>query len=95
MSVAPLLAAAPAVDAAHPQWLHVHVRPQGSVMLRTLNAGPEGAELSAMERQLAEGHWVLAFADGGSAQKAVDVVSNAAKEVRAAHSAALAPLLKE
>lgn len=93
LSVAPLLAAAPAVDSAHPQWLHVHVRPQGSVMLRTLNAGPEGAELASMERQLAEGHWVLAFENGATAQQAADAIVEAAKEFRGAHASALQFLL--
>ncbi|KAL4532225.1 hypothetical protein Ndes2437B_g02640 [Nannochloris sp. 'desiccata'] len=74
LSVAPLLAAAPAVDPDHPQWLHVHVRPQRSALLRLLGTGGglSGAELAAMDEQLAEGHWVLAFPDGEAAKKAAE-----------------------
>ncbi len=93
LSVAPLLAAAPAVDTEHPQWLHVHVRPQRSVLLQLLKSGPSGAELAAMDQQLAEGHWVLAFPDGDSAKKAAEIVVESANVLRKVHQKAIEQLL--
>jgi len=97
LSVAPLLAATPAVDSDHPQWLHVHVRPQRSILLRlstTPGGGSSGAELAAMDEHLAEGHWVLAFPDGEAANKAAERVVQGAKVVREVHEKALDPLLE-
>ncbi|KAH7616713.1 hypothetical protein Ndes2526B_g08810 [Nannochloris sp. 'desiccata'] len=94
LSVAPLLAAAPAVDPDHPQWLHVHVRPQRSALLRLLGTGGglSGAELAAMDEQLAEGHWVLAFPDGEAAKKAAERVVQSANALREVHQKALDPM---
>lgn len=36
LSVAPLLGAAASVDASHPRWLHVHVRPPARGLLKTV-----------------------------------------------------------
>ena len=96
LSVAPLLAAAPAVDPDHPQWLHVHVRPQRSALLRLSSPteGQSGAELAAMDAQLTEGHWVLAFPDEEAAKKAAERVTQSAKVLREMHQKALDPLLE-
>lgn len=43
LSVAPLLGAAAAVDAAHPRWLHVHVRPPARGLIKTVRVRPRHA----------------------------------------------------
>ena len=47
-----------------------------------------------LRRQLVDGHWVLAFRDGASAQAACAQVSEHAAALRQHYAAALAPLLK-
>ncbi len=45
LSVAPLLGAAAAVDAAHPRWLHVHVRPPARGLIKTVRVrAPPGPQ---------------------------------------------------
>ena len=94
LSVAPLVAANPKRDERHEMWLHVHVRSPSSLLLRLLSTGPAGAELAAMDRQLPEGHWVLAFPDGAAAQQAERVMSDAADAVRRLIKTALQPFLR-
>ncbi len=43
-------------------------------------------------RQLADGHWVLAFSDGERAQNAATLVAQHAQRVRAWHESLLVPI---
>lgn len=52
LSVAPLLGAAAAVDAAHPRWLHVHVRPPARGLIKTVRVRPCQDEFSVIPRPL-------------------------------------------
>jgi hypothetical protein len=94
LSAAPLMGAAPSVDAATPRWLHVEVRPQLSALLRVLGGAAAGAELSALGRHLASGHWVLSFpAEGAGARAGMEAIEAAERAMRAAHAQLMAPLL--
>ncbi|BDA41766.1 probable protein CLEC16A homolog at N-terminal half [Coccomyxa sp. Obi] len=94
LSVAPLLGAAASVDSGHPRWLHVHVRPPARGLLKTVRGASIGGMGQQLQRQLVDGHWVLAFRDAGSAQQAAQLVSEHASRLRQHYSAFLAPLLK-
>ncbi|KAI8470983.1 MAG: hypothetical protein J3K34DRAFT_520884 [Monoraphidium minutum] len=93
LSVAPLLGADPTQDANVPKWLHVHVRPSVRGLLRVLKAASakKGGLLNSM-RQLADGHWVLAFAEPDKSAAAMLLVQQHAVTLRAAYSRHLAPL---
>ncbi|KAF8073073.1 ema [Scenedesmus sp. PABB004] len=93
LSVAPLLGARPYADAAVPKWLHVHVRPSVRGLTRVIKtaAAKKGGLLAAM-RQLADGHWVLAFSTADKAAGAVALVEQHTAHLRRLYSAALAPL---
>ncbi len=47
-----------------------------------------------LQRQLVDGHWVLAFRDAGSAQQAAQMVAEHASKLRQHYTSLLAPLLK-
>ena len=83
----------PAVDEAHPRWLHIHVRPPVPGLLKVLKASGVGSTLSNLGRQLHDGHWVLSFADGERAAAARDLVDQRQSKLRAAYCDALAPLI--
>ncbi|KAK9825468.1 hypothetical protein WJX81_005951 [Elliptochloris bilobata] len=97
LSVAPLLGAAAAVDAAHPRWLHVHVRPPARGLVKTVRAASAagaGMVAAQLQRQLVDGHWVLSFPDAAAAQAAAVLVQDHAARFQRQLAAALAPLLQ-
>eukprot|EP00775_Hariotina_reticulata_P010403 gene10403-10561_t len=93
LSVAPLLGAHPYTDQGVTKWLHVHVRPSVRGLLRVIKtaAAKKGGLLSAM-RQLADGHWVLAFSAADKAAGAVHLVQQHTARLQALYRDALAPL---
>lgn len=76
------------------KWLHLHVRPSVRGLLRVLRsaAGRKGGLVAAL-RQLADGHWVLAFNDAESSGRAVAVAEGAANKLRTMYMEVLSPLL--
>lgn len=66
-------------------WDHIGCLAQGA------SIGGMGQQL---QRQLVDGHWVLAFRDSGSAQQAAQMVTDHASRLRQHYAALLAPLLK-
>ena len=85
LSSAPLVAAAPAVDATHAQWLHVHVRQPTPTLLKIMmssSSSLSGTDLAEMDRQLAEGHWVLAFNSGEESAQAAERIGRLAESVK-------------
>lgn len=96
LSVAPLLGANPSMDKNVGKWLHVHVRPSVRGLLRVLKvASSKKGGLVTSLRQLADGHWVLAFADADRSSAAKMLVHQHAITLRAAYSRHLAPLTGE
>ena len=93
LSVAPLLGADPVPDAKVSKWLHVHVRPSVRGLLRVLRSAShkKGGFLAAM-RQLADGHWVLAFPDGEKAAAAQNLVQQHGGKLRELYKELLSPL---
>ncbi|GBF91765.1 hypothetical protein Rsub_04069 [Raphidocelis subcapitata] len=93
LSVAPLLGADPAIDRNVGKWLHVHVRPSVRGLLRVLKAAAskKGGLLNSL-RQLADGHWVLAFADAERAAAAKLLVYQHGVTLREAYCRHLEPL---
>jgi hypothetical protein len=47
-----------------------------------------------LQRQLVDGHWVLAFRDAASGQQAAQLVAEHANRLRQLYAEQLAPLLK-
>ena len=90
-SLAPLMGASPAVDKNVTKWLHVHVRPSIRGLLRVLRSLREGSGakkggiVGAM-RQLADGHWVLAFPDADRASTASLLVRRNADRLRSCYT---------
>ena len=78
----------------------VQSAPSARLRAQYLNdaAPAQGASMGGMgqqlRRQLVDGHWVLAFRDGASAQAACAQVAEHAAALRQHYAAALAPLLK-
>lgn len=93
LSAAPLLGSLPRIDEGHPRWLHVQVRPQARALLRVLAGSHPGNALLNLDRQLAPGHWVLAFPQPDKALAARQLVEESARSMRALHRQLLAPLL--
>lgn len=94
LSVSPLMGCEPSVDAKVAKWLHVHVRPSVRGLLRLLRGatGRKGGLLAAL-RQLADGHWVLAFPDAERASNARQLVEQTAHRLRALYCELLSPLV--
>ncbi|MEW5299570.1 MAG: hypothetical protein WDW36_002571 [Sanguina aurantia] len=96
LSVAPLLGADPALDRSMGKWLHVHVRPSVRGLLKILQPGPgrlARLDLMAPMRQLADGHWVLAFPDSERAMSARSMVELHSHKLRAVYVELLQPLM--
>jgi len=94
LSVSPMLGADPVVDKNVGKWLHVHVRPSVRGLLRVLRGAPgrKGGVLGAM-RQLADGHWVLAFPDAERAASARNLVEQNAARLRSLYAEMLGPVI--
>ena len=95
-SLAPMMGAAPAVDKNVAKWLHVHVRPSVRGLLRVLRSAREGSKkggIVAALRQLADGHWVLAFPDSDRAATASLMVRRHAERLRSCYSELLVAFL--
>lgn len=75
LSIAPLMGSQPFVDTNVGRWLHVHVRPSVRGLLRLVRqaTGRKGGLLYSV-KNLADGHWVLAFQDAERARNAVMMV---------------------
>lgn len=82
LSVAPLLGAAPSIDEEKPEWLHVRVRPHLSTLLKPVLTAPPGAALVAVDRHVAEGHWVLAFPDNSASNEAKNEMERLESKIR-------------
>lgn len=94
LSVAPLLGADPTPDKVVSKWLHVHVRPSVRGLLRLIKgAGSRKGGYMSSVRQLADGHWVLAFQSGDHANNAKNLVEQHIAKLRALYCELLAPLL--
>lgn len=78
------------------KWLHVHVRPSVRGLLKILQ--PVGGRFSRVDlmapmRQLADGHWVLAFPDSERAMSARSMVELHSHKLRAVYIELLQPLM--
>lgn len=94
LSSAPLFALDAQVDQHHPEWLHIRVRPPVSSLLRVLSLGlPSGIELAAIQKHIASGHWVLAFAGKDGAREACSALIACAETTQARYGVQLSKLL--
>lgn len=96
LSAAPLMGARPEVDRRHPRWLHVHVRPPLSDLVRTVSGVPPTSVLGMLRRtSMRDGHWVLAFSDGDKSQAACELCDRAVEQERRLVRGILDQLLEE
>lgn len=93
-AASPLMGAEATVDKKVSKWVHVHVRPSVRGLLRVLRSvpGKKGGLLGAM-RQLADGHWVLAFPDAERSAAACKSVRLHADQLRSLYADLLGPFI--
>jgi len=95
LSAAPLLGTFPYVEtsSSHPEWLHVVVRPSVVSLVQALLSVPPGLELSALDREIACGHWIVAFGSAQNAVEALEMMQKAIDAYQEMHAAGLASLV--
>ena len=94
ISVAPIGGTSPQIDLIYPRWLHVHIRPQLSVMLKSISITPFGIDLAGLDKAIDQGIWVLSFQSQQEAGQAYNLLQSELTELRQKSSDYIAQAVK-
>ena len=82
LSFAPVAGASPSIDSKHPQWLHVTIRPNASVLLKSVAMSPFGVDLAGLDKVIHKGRWVISFPTALDCEHAFNLLKSSLEDVR-------------
>jgi len=82
LSFAPVAGASPSIDMKHPQWLHVTIRPNASVLLKSVTMSPFGVDLAGLDKVIHKGRWVISFPTALDCERAFNLLKSSIEDVR-------------
>jgi hypothetical protein len=82
LSFAPVAGASPSIDSKHPQWLHVTIRPNASVLLKSVAMSPFGVDLAGLDKVIHKGRWVISFPTALDCEHAFNLLKSSIEDVR-------------